>query len=96
MASSNNAVPDRSQSQQNAGMAAITIRDVPDETRDLLAARAARSGRSLQEFLRLHLIELAGKPPMEEVLERVRQRKLATGTTFPAEEILELRDLDRR
>ncbi|KLL13045.1 MULTISPECIES: FitA-like ribbon-helix-helix domain-containing protein [Protofrankia] len=36
---------------------AITIRDVPDETRDELAARAALSGRSLQEYLRSQLYE---------------------------------------
>jgi plasmid stability protein len=30
-------------------MPAITIRDVPDETRAELAARAAATGRSLQE-----------------------------------------------
>jgi hypothetical protein len=34
----------------------ITIRDVPDETRDELAARAALSGRSLQEYLRARLV----------------------------------------
>ena len=33
-------------------MASITIRDVPIEARDELAARAARSGRSLHEYLR--------------------------------------------
>ncbi|WP_431607120.1 FitA-like ribbon-helix-helix domain-containing protein [Protofrankia symbiont of Coriaria ruscifolia] len=33
---------------------AITIRDVPDETRDKLASRAALSGRSLQEYVRSH------------------------------------------
>ncbi|MGH3209759.1 MAG: FitA-like ribbon-helix-helix domain-containing protein, partial [Trebonia sp.] len=37
----------------------ITIRDVPDETRDELAARAAATGRSLQEYLRSKLIDLA-------------------------------------
>ncbi|HWJ96648.1 MAG TPA: hypothetical protein VNQ33_00730 [Acidimicrobiales bacterium] len=77
-------------------MGAITVRDVPDETRDELAARAARSGRSLQEYLRLELIELARRPEMEAVLARVRQRKRATGTKFSAEEIIELRDADRR
>src|SRR5581483_6742011 len=46
-------------SQHNACMASITIRDVPDETRDELAARAARSGRWLQEYLRAQLVELA-------------------------------------
>lgn len=30
----------------------ITIRDVPDKVRDELAARAARQGKSMQEFLR--------------------------------------------
>jgi len=30
----------------------ITIRDLPDETSDELAARAALTGRSLQEYLR--------------------------------------------
>jgi len=40
----------------------ITIRDVPDETRDELAARAALTGRSLQEYLRTRLVELARWP----------------------------------
>jgi plasmid stability protein len=40
----------------------VTIRDVPDETRDELAARAARLGQSLQEYLRGQLVELAAKP----------------------------------
>lgn len=43
-------------------MVAINIRNVPDETRDDLAARAAASGRSLQEYLRTELIELARRP----------------------------------
>ncbi|WP_396654373.1 FitA-like ribbon-helix-helix domain-containing protein, partial [Microbacterium sp.] len=30
---------------------AITVRNVPDDVRDELASRAARSGRSLQEYL---------------------------------------------
>jgi plasmid stability protein len=37
-------------------MVAITIRDIPDDVRDELAARAARSGKSLQEYLRGMLI----------------------------------------
>ena len=32
-------------------MAAIQIKDVPDEVRDLLAAEAKRSGKSLQAYL---------------------------------------------
>lgn len=41
---------------------AITIRDVPDDTRDQLAERAAASGRSRQQCLRAELIRLAERP----------------------------------
>jgi len=74
----------------------ITIRNVPDDVRDELAARAARAGRSLQEHLRGELIELARRPSLQERLERVRDRKAATGTRLSAEDILHHRDADRR
>lgn len=82
---------------QNAAMSiSITIRDVPRDVRDELAARAARSGRSLQEHLRAELIELARQPSVEELLTRARARKEALGTRLPAKKILALRDADRR
>jgi len=74
----------------------ITIRDVPDETRDELAARAALTGRSLQEYLRARLIELARQPDAETLVERIRARKAATGSALSAERILAHRDADRR
>lgn len=74
----------------------ITIRDVPDETRDELAARAARSGRSLQEYLRSEMIELARKPDIDSLLSRVTARKQVTRSTLPARKILSHRDADRR
>ncbi len=74
----------------------ITIRDVPDDTRDELATRAARSGRSLQEYLRAELVELARRPDPEVLLAAVRQRKQHTGTRLSAEAILSHRDSDRR
>jgi plasmid stability protein len=77
-------------------MASITIRDVPDEVRDELAARAARAGRSLQEHLRLELIELARKPSLDDLLARVRERKEATRSRLPTRRILAHRDADRR
>lgn len=77
-------------------MASITIRDVPEETRDELAARAIRTGRSLQEYLRLQLIQLTKRPDPDAVLSNVRQRKQRTGSRLPAEAILEHRDADRR
>jgi plasmid stability protein len=77
-------------------MVSITIRNVPEETRDELAARAARNGRSLQEFLRGELITMANKPDVQTVLARIEARKKATGTTLSVEEILEYRDSGRR
>jgi hypothetical protein len=74
----------------------MTIRDVPDETRDVLAARAARAGQSLQEYVRAELNALAARPSPNELWERVRSRVRATGTQIPAEVILDLRDADRR
>jgi plasmid stability protein len=77
-------------------MAAITIRDVPDEVRDELASRAALTGRSLQEYLRAQLVELARHPDPEVLLARVRDRKRRLGTRLPVESILGHRDADRR
>jgi plasmid stability protein len=75
---------------------AITIRDVPDETRDTLASRAAGSGQSLQEYLRTLLIEAASRPSMVELMRAVRTRKERTGSRLDPARIIEYRDADRR
>lgn len=74
----------------------ITIRNVPDLTRNELAARAARQGQSLQEFLRAELIALADRPDNRSLLETIRARKREMKTTLSPERVLELRDADRR
>lgn len=74
----------------------ITIRDVPDETRDELAARAARSGRSLQEYLRLELIALSERPDPVRWAERARSRASELDRELTVDEILEMRDSGRR
>jgi plasmid stability protein len=74
----------------------ITIRDVPDAVKDELAARAALLGKSMQEYLRAELERLAARPPVEKVLERIRKRKATAGTRLSPEEILALRDANRR
>jgi plasmid stability protein len=77
-------------------MASITIRDVPSETHNELAARAALLGESLQEYLRDQLIAIAERPDARTLFARIRERKAATGTRLPASKILEYRDLDRK
>lgn len=75
---------------------AITIRNVPDEVRDELAARAARSGRSLQEYLLGQLADLATRPSLEDIIGQARARARATGTRLDPDQILADRDADRR
>jgi plasmid stability protein len=77
-------------------MATITIRDVPDGVRDELAARAARSGRSLQEYLAAQLVELAARPSLDDVLARARVRAAAAGRQIDVGDVLADRDADRR
>jgi len=74
----------------------ITVRDVPDETIAELAARAASTGRSLQEYLRGRLVEMAQMPDPEVFLAQIRARKAATGSSLSPEQILRHRDADRR
>lgn len=74
----------------------ITIRDVPDDTTAELAARAARTGRSMQEYIRAQLVELASTPDPDAWVARVRERKKATGGNVSALQILDHRDADRR
>lgn len=74
----------------------VTVRDVPDAVRDELAARAARGGKSLQEYLRAMLVESAARPPVADVIARARARVDATGVRVSAESILAARDAERR
>jgi plasmid stability protein len=77
-------------------MVAVTIRDVPDGVRSELAARAARAGQSLQEYLRGLLVDTAAKPTVEEVLDRARARVSVTGLRLDSAATLQARDADRR
>jgi antitoxin FitA len=95
-----NSAPDvlafRCEPQQDEGMASITIRNVPSEVHDELAARAARSGQSLQEYLLATLTDLTRRPDVRTVLERARARVEATGSGLASEQILEALDEGRR
>lgn len=77
-------------------MVAVTIRDVPDGVRSELAARAARAGQSLQEYLRGVLVDAAAKPTVEDVLDRARARVSVTGLRLDSAATLRARDADRK
>ncbi|GAA4920827.1 hypothetical protein LX16_4748 [Stackebrandtia albiflava] len=74
----------------------ITIRHVPESVRNELAARAAKNGRSLQEFLLHELSDLAARPPLDEVVARTRRRVSDLGSRVTPDHILDFRDADRR
>lgn len=75
---------------------AITVRDVPDRVRDELAARAARSGQSLQEYVRSLLVRSTERLPVDDVVARARARVEITGARVDAASILAGRDADRK
>jgi antitoxin FitA len=74
----------------------ITIRDVSEDVRDKLAARAALQGKSMQEYLRAELERMAARPSIDSWLQQVRKRKRAAQTRVSASQILRDRDADRR
>jgi len=76
-------------------MTTLTIRNVPEDVRDELAARAARAGSSMQEYVLRTLVDIAYTPSQAEVLVEIRRR----ARTFPpeaADAILDDLAADRR
>ena len=71
-------------------MVNITIRDVPPEVRDVLAARAKRRGQSSQEFLKAALLDIAAKRDKEEVLASIDGRRAG----MPKLDVKTLRERD--
>ena len=76
-------------------MAQITIRNVPDELRDVLKARAARRHQSMQAYILSELELLALLEPDNEWLAEVRADKAADPAYIGTEEILRARDEGR-
>jgi hypothetical protein len=50
------------------------LRDVPDDIRRTLRARAAAAGVSLSDYLRREVVRLAERPPIADVLQRAARR----------------------
>ena len=74
----------------------ITIRNVPEEVRDELAALAAHKRQSMQEFLRGELERIASRPSIDAWLQGVRERKAVYKTRVTSDDILRARDEDRK
>jgi plasmid stability protein len=57
----------------------VQIRHVPDEIHRKLKMRAAERGMALSDFLLREVSEVANRPTLGEVVERVRRRRKVTG-----------------
>ncbi len=70
----------------------IQVRNVPDDVHRTLKSRAAREGMSLSDFIKKELEHAAGRPSMQEWLDRTQQAKPMPAKIDAARVIRELRD----
>jgi plasmid stability protein len=70
----------------------IQIRNVPDDLHRSLKVRAVQLGVSLSDYLISELEQIAEKPTLPELLERLRTRESVTIDKPPAEVIRQHRE----
>jgi plasmid stability protein len=73
-------------------MGHIQIRNVPDDVHRTLKARAAKAGMSLSEYLLRDVVDIAQRPTLEEMVERIRNRPMVRSRVSSAELIRESRE----
>lgn len=61
-------------------MSAITVRNVPPEVKQELAVRAAKSGKSLEAYLREMFETAVARRPLAEVIAEIRRTVEAEGS----------------
>ncbi len=71
----------------------IQIRNVPDEVHRRLKARAAEAGMTLSDYLRREVTEVARRPTVHDLVERLRSRTAVHLPTSAASAVREERDL---
>ncbi len=74
---------------QNACMPSISVRNVPEATRDALAAKAAQAGQSLQEYLLAQLVEMAERVELAEILAEMKDIASVWDSSVTSEQILD-------
>ena len=70
----------------------IQIRNVPDDIHRTLKVRAAERGMSLSDFLLAEIEEVAKRPSVEEMLERLRRMPKLDLTESAADAVRAERD----
>lgn len=77
-------------------MGHIQIRNVPEDVHRTLKARAAKEGVSLSEYLMREVVDLAERPTIAEVTERIRKRTRVNLSVPVADLIREEREARER
>ncbi len=72
----------------------IQIRNVPDELHRTLKAKAAHLGMSLSDYLLSEIEQVAEKPTLSEMMERLRSREPVELDEPPEVTIRRMRDAD--
>ena len=72
----------------------IQIRNVPDELHRTLKVRAAQAGMTLSDYLLSEIQQVAEKPTLSEMMERLRSREPVELDEPPEVTIRRLRDAD--
>ncbi len=72
----------------------IQIRNVPDELHRKLKVRAAKAGMTLSDYLLSEIEQIAAKPTLAEMMERLRSREPVELDEPPDATIRRLRDAD--
>lgn len=70
----------------------IQVRNVPDSLHRTLKAQAALSGMSLSDFLLAEIRQVAERPTIEELRERLRRRSRVVAPLSVAEAVRRERD----
>ena len=70
----------------------IQVRNVPDTVHRTLKARAAMAGMSLSDFLLTEIRQIAERPTIGELRERLRRREPVALKTSAARAVREARD----
>ncbi|MBJ7354847.1 MAG: hypothetical protein JHC98_08485 [Thermoleophilaceae bacterium] len=73
-------------------MATIQIRNLPDATVRTWKVRAAKQGKSLQEYMRDYLTAQAERPTVSELMDEIRANHDADAPDLPLE--VTLRGID--
>ena len=70
----------------------IQVRNVPENLHRTLKAQAALSGMSLSDFLLAEIRQIAERPTIGELRDRVRRRSRVAGPVSAAEAVRQERD----